>query len=216
MSFACSGSFREAPFIIRVIGLHDGGVNLGIKYTERTWGNDLKSLLDGHIEGLIKKPKGIKSKIANHSGMIGFFVFASIILGSIVGAIKTTLNFIASKASSYKDINFDTNDSIQILNQKIEYLVNLSLSGSWEVHYLVLAGFGLLTIVVAIALFFWVESTANIRPQSFILLSKKSINDKEEHDKKTKRDWVMFCVSIAASLIIGIISNILFHNYFST
>lgn len=197
-------------------GLYSRGVHLSVKFTERTWGNDIYSLLNGHVGKFIHRPKGSRGWLSKHSGSIGVTVFLAIVMGGIIGAYFSSTNFVVENRSIYAK-SFSSNiDSSDILSVKIDYLANILLGGTWAQFFAVLLAFGVATLVIAAFLGIWVAASADNEPENFILLSEKSKNYKEAYDKKIKRDWAMFYVSIFVSILIGVFSNIIFSNFFST
>lgn len=221
LSFDVKGHFSR-PIVTsadehwQILRVGAGTIRLEIRHTERTWGNDIESLLDGHIQRIIQAPKGIKNWISEHSDSIGLALGLIIFFGAIAGSAVTTANFIDSHLLTYTDKFVNLSGDLKSLNTRVEYLVNISLSGVWPRFLLMLVSFVSASIVVAIFLGMWVSNKANNKPPSFILLSEESKIMKGKHENKIKRDWRMFCVSVITSIFVGILSNILFHNYFST
>jgi hypothetical protein len=157
--------------MLRAVG---GIIRLEVRHTERTWGNDIESLLDGHIRRIIQAPKGIKNWISEHSEKIGSAVGIIIFLGAIAGSAVTTINFIDSHLVTYTEKFSNLTYDIKSLNLRVDYLVNLSLSGVWPRFLLMLVSFISASIVAAIFLGLWVDDKADNEPPSFILLSEES------------------------------------------
>ena len=204
------------PSEMRFIDISPSRISLRINYTERTWGNDLDSLLDGHIRTIVQEPKGIKSWISRHNGNIGLAVGVLIFAGANAGSGLAVLDFAEANLQALRDTMSSYTDGIQAINQKVDYITNLVATGIWPKFVLSIVGFYLLSIILSIFLGAWVASKADNKPPSFVLLSQESIRKKEKFEKRVKRDWNMFFLSIIVSLTIGVVSNILFHRYFST
>ncbi|MBO0334781.1 hypothetical protein J0X12_14235 [Sneathiella sp. CAU 1612] len=191
------------------------GIKLRIEHTERTWGNDIESLLDGHIKTLIREPKNAQKWVSSNNGKIGLLVGILFFLGAIYGSIRATQNFIEYNKNTYIDIIKNYTEISQKINEKIDYIANALLGGVWNLFDYYIATFLFVSFFTSIFLGIWVSSRADTRRPSFILISQESKNKKIEYDNKHKRDWAMFFISVVISLVIGIVSNIIFNEYVS-
>lgn len=220
LSFGADTGFRRALNItsISIVAFRTGGggVHLRISHTERTWGNDIGSLLDGHIKKLIQIPGGLRTWIWLHSERVGAAVGTTLLVGSLLGAGVTTSSFINSNKTFFSHLPINKDTSIIALNQKIDYMIDASLTGSWPIFTVMLLGFVFFSILTSIFLGVWVEKNADKQPPSFILLSQESIREKKKYESRMNRDWYMFWFSVAASICAGVISNFVFNKFFAS
>lgn len=191
-----------------------GGVFLRISHTERTWGLDIESLLSGYIKNIISEPETKKDFVSKHSGKIGFAVTSIFFIGAIIGAFWATHSFIDSYTATVNSLGKGITSQSLVLEQKVDFLLDIITKGAWPRYILSVVGFIVISLIVSIFFGIWVTSKATRKSRSFVLLSKAAETYKKEIEKELRRDWLMFGLSICASVLTGIVSNILFNYYF--
>lgn len=193
-----------------------GRIFLRISHTERTWGLDIESLISGHIKNLTTDPDDSKDFASKHSGKIGLAVGLLLFVGALLGSLITMSKFIKSYNSAVSALGNNLTGNEEILVQKIDFLINIITTGAWPRFLLSVVAFIVVSFIISIFCGAWVGSKADRRPESFVLLSKASTDYREKILKKQKRDWLMFGLSLAASIVAGIISNVIFNHYFGS
>lgn len=174
---------------------------------------DIESLLAGHIETMLQDEGSLKKFIYNHSGLIGFAFGFLFFLASVVGAYITLKSFWRAKVAAVQ--TFLTSETTsQNLVKKIDYLIQYMVSGEYSYFdnrfllCLIISG------AVAFALGAWVTASAENRPRSFVLLSKKAEEFRNKYLQRRKKSWVLFGLSIIGSVGIGVIANIIYAFWF--
>jgi hypothetical protein len=207
----------EDDIIIRSITrcYHRSEIVLKIDHTDRTWGTDIESLLTGHIKTLQIQETKIKKFICKKSGYIGLFTAVLFILGSVVGAFISTNKFINIYLKEIANIGNKAVNQSELLLNKIDYLISITTKGIWPRYIFSVIIFLVTSLIVSIILGIWVGTKADNKPRSYVLLSKKAIDQKNINNNKTKRDWLLFSISIFISIIAGLVSNYIFAVFFS-
>lgn len=190
------------------------GIFLRINHTERTWGVDIESLLTGHIKTLWKKPAQTEKFIYKHSETIGLSVGVLFFLGAIIGVFLTSSRFIASYLEKVHALAGEAASNADVLSSKLDFLIEVISTGAWPRFIFAVIVFLVISLVLSVVLGIWVGSKADNQPASYVLLSKAAEDRRTIRMNKLRRDWFMFGISIFASIVAGIISNVVFTKYF--
>lgn len=172
---------------------------------------DIESLLTKHITSLLKTESKVKRFIYNHNDWIGFACASMFFLTTLFGAYITVDKFVASQLKYAKSI---LTPEIGVA-EKVEYLIQSTITGAWPRFQYALLLFVFISLVVAIFLGPWVRSSAENRPRSFLLLSKRAKEAMEDYLECRKQKWLVFTISIIVSITAGVISNIIFSALFN-
>jgi hypothetical protein len=194
---------EEGSYIV-VQNISTGRINLRIAHTARTWGVDLESLLTGHIDSLFKKESGAKIFIIRHSNKLGLIAGLVTYLIVVFGTFFATHRFAEWQLDKIKAVT-----TLQI-TEKIDFLAARYAEGSWTQFNLLLTVFLLAAIIGAIAIAAWVSVSAENRPRSFVLLSRKAEEDRVKALRKRQRQWLNFGASMITSILSGFVANALF------
>jgi hypothetical protein len=73
-----------------------------------------------------------------------------------------------------------------------------------------IGSFALFAVIASIAFGILVESTADNRPRSFVVLTDKSETNKQELLRKEQRKWLSFLGSLITGISVGVVSNVVF------
>jgi hypothetical protein len=188
-------------------------INSRIHHTERTWGIDIESLLNGHISSLTTIPNKFEQFIYKNHGWIGFFggffFFISLIFATLKIYNQLTIDYI----EKVNLIANETTNEIELLLVKVNSIFDFTF-GTSEVNIsfsLALFIFG--AFMASIILGNWLSEKSNNRPQSFVLLSKLAEENRIKVKNKIRTNWILFGVSIITSIITSIIASVLFKIY---
>lgn len=185
-----------------------GEFRINIEHTARSWGSDIENMLTNQIKSLLKVENKFKSFVRRHSSKFSLGFAVLFFLTSIIGAFKVTNNFINSEIDKVKSF---TNVDKHSLDEKIDFLTSYIASGSASQHYFKVGIFLLISIILSILFGVWIEETAsNNREPSFVVLTRKAKDHRDEIAEKMKKKWTWFFVSIATSVLTGIIANYIF------
>lgn len=221
LSFLSSGpslpSFdREVMFL----GEHDfterGFINFRIEHTARTWGADIEALLSNHIKSIINPVSKIKEFIRKYNGKIAFIAASLFFLTALITCFTSAKDFSANKIAIMEE-QFSKLSALELesINSKVEYVASFITGGSWSQYYFTLVVFFILSLVVAIFLAAWIDSSSENSEPSFILLTKESHKTKTKVLKKLQRKWISFGFALVVTVVAGIISNYIFVKFFS-
>lgn len=188
---------------------------LRINHTERTWGVDIESLLTGHAKTLVKNPSGPEKFIYKNSAIIGLSIGTLFFFGAIMSVFLTSSRFIESYLAKVHTLAKDATNNTAILSSKLDFLIEIISTGAWPRFIFAVVVFLVISLILSVVLGIWVGVKANNRPTSYVLLSKAAEEQRIKHMNKLRRDWFMFSLSIATSIVTGIVSTIIFTKYFS-
>ncbi|MGY8954174.1 MAG: hypothetical protein ACKVJP_12490 [Flavobacteriales bacterium] len=126
----------------------------------------------------------------------------------IIGAFIVTGNFINSEMEK---VNVFIDSEGHTINEKMNFLTSYIASGVSPQHYFKVGIFLLISIVLSIVFGTWIDETAskNVQP-SFVVLTRKAKEYRDEITKKTQKKWTWFFISIGTSIITGLITNYIF------
>lgn len=190
------------PVFFRDSGLFQ----LTIKHTARSWGSDIESLLTNHINSIITKESKYLEFIKNYSEKIGLLTGLFFFFSSLIGILILTNSFIKNEINTINDY---INKNLTV-NWKVDYLLNYIAQNNQNLLFIKCLIFIIISIIFAITLGIWVESLADNKTSSFLLLTDESSKNKEIKMKQSERKMKMFWVSLFVSIVINLFSNYLF------
>lgn len=199
--------FDSEDLSIRYLG--SGYISFRISHTARTWGADIESLLSGHIKHTLLPEHKLRAFVRKHSGKISMIFASTFFTSSLIACFYSANKIGLRKIELLRPIIKDVNN----IDLKLNTLLNMMASGFWGTFFFSVFVFTIFSLIVAIMLGTWAESTANTKQPSYILLTKKSEQYKKQADSKYRFKWFSFLASIATGIIAGIIANIIFTSY---
>ena len=202
----------DSPIIPFTRFLRLGHISFRIKHTARTWGADIESLLSGHIKHILLPEDKVRSFIRRHSGKIATFLGFTYFSTSIAACFYSASKAEKVRLSLVEPLLANHNN----LDLKLNTLLDMVASGYWGTFFFSVFIFTIFSLVVAVLLSFWAETSADTHKPSYILLTQKSEQHKKAADAKYRTKFFSFCASIAISIISGIISNIIFTAYWAS
>jgi hypothetical protein len=212
-----TGSFENGPYIDEDsviifkpgIASSKGAISIRIEHTARTWGSDILSLLTGHIENNVLPVSKFRSFLATHSGKISFTIALCIFISAVYASLSNAKQICISQLSKAQPFI----GSSKTLNEKIDLLISVSTSGLWARYVFGASVFLIFMLFISILIGVWVESSADSKKASFLLLTQKSEKNKIEVLKKYENKFVSFVASILTSIGCGVISSIIFESF---
>ena len=198
----------ESNDIPVIIFRPNGEFRINIEHTARSWGSDIESMLTNQVKSLIKKENKYKSFARRYSSQISLGFAALFFLSCIIGAFVITNRFINNQLETVSAFNADTANTTA---DKISFLTSYVASGISSQHYFQVGIFLLIALIIAIIFGVWIDETASkIKDPSFVVLTRKAKEYRDEIKEKMKRKWIWFFVSIGASVLTGIVANFIF------
>jgi hypothetical protein len=185
-----------------------GEFRINIQHTARSWGSDIESMLTNQLQSLLKEENKFKSFVRKHANNISVAFAILFFLICIIGAYTTTNHFINSEIEKVKTY---TKANVHSADEKLNFLTSYVASGVSSQHYFKVGIFIIIAIFLSIVFGTWIEETAKKnRVPSFVILTRKSVENMETIRERMKSKWLLFFVSIFISVATGIISNIIF------
>lgn len=185
-----------------------GEFRINIEHTARSWGSDIENMLTNQIKSLLKEDHKFKKFIRRQSNKISLSFAVLFFLTSIIGAFIVTNNFITNEMQKVQSFTTTNNHTV---NEKIDFLTSYIASGISPQHYFKVGIFLLISIILSILFGVWIDETAsnNMQP-SFVVLTRKAKEYRDEITERMKRKWTWFFVSIGTSVLTGIVANYIF------
>lgn len=163
-----------------IIG-HQGQINIRINHTARSWGADIEALLSKHLEKLVTKESNLKRTIRYNSESI------SKLLRVVILSIPI-IQYLFSSDILFKGIDIN------------------SQLGNYFTFGLYLILLYLFTLIIEIVL----DNQIVYSKPSYLLLTPESERAKERNDKKYKKAWISYAMTVIISILTGIVSNYIF------
>ena len=207
------GSFMGGPFS-SPSRIHD--IRIAVSYTERTWGQDIQSLLMGHLRGLIKPVAPLRSWAAKHSNWLGVGSGIAFVLASAIGVMFASETLIKAQVATASKLFGAPASTFAHVAERLEYLVSVTGQGLWPRFAFAAVALLLFALVLSVVLGMLVSAIAELRPRSFILLTDAARSDRTRQLESDRRAWLAKFLSIVVSLAGGVVSNILYGKYFAS
>ncbi len=198
----------EVPAFLRT---QSGSVEFRIKHTARTWGVDIQGLLENHLKVLVERESTIRSFITKNTGKISLLL-ATIIIGSTFLGIFKASNQINEKR--HMIISALTGSKIG-LSEKLDALLSLDYAGSNLNFGISAIAYIMAALILSIVMAAWIETTTGAAKPSFLLLSPVSIKNRTKRLNSYRNRWLSFGISVVFSVVTGVISSIIYGNYWS-
>jgi len=202
-------AFNRRPITLSDDTDKEGFIEIEINHTERTWGDDIESILTTHIEPYVVKKSYFREKIFEVY-ILPFFIFFMLLTSFITPQYvfssieEKQINFVLSK---YTDINQTINIPGNIQSSKLEALISL------EVLQIELSKYKYLPLVASIILFFIIfllsMRLSSIQHPSFVILTDASEKRKTKIIEKRKAKITYSILGFIVTIIGGIISGII-------
>lgn len=195
---------------IPVIFPNQGQFGIRIEHTARTWGNDIESLITNQIRSILKPCSKVKDFIRRKSITIGILSGVFFLLFSLVGVYIHMKEFVVNEIEK---VSYFTQNSIDII-KKTDYLLNYIAENSPNIFLLKSLLFIVIAIFLSILIGGWVESLADNKIKSYVILTREAKNSRDKLLKKENRKTILFWISILTSIICGVLGNYIFYKLF--
>jgi len=185
-----------------------GEFRIQIQHTARSWGADIENMLSNQIESHLIKDNKYSKFIKRYSSQISIGFSIIFFLSSIIGSFIITQEFITSELAKVK--LFSANKAHSTIEQ-LNFLTSYIASGVSTQHYFKVSIFLLISLLISIGFGIWIDVTASksIQP-SFLVLTKKAKEYRDQTTKKLERTWTVFFTSVFLGIATGIIANFIF------
>jgi len=214
VTFSQTGSFLMGGAFSSPQRIHD--IQISVSYTERTWGQDIQSLLSGHLRGLLKPVSPVRRWAARHNELLGLGSAVAFVLSSALGVLLASEAFVKSQIETASKLFREPGSTFAHVAERLDYLIALTGQGLWPRFSFAAVALLLLALVLSVVFGAMVSAIAELRPRSFVLLTEAARAYRTRQMESDRRAWLVKLFSIAASLTGGVVSNILYSKYFSS
>lgn len=181
-----------------------------VEHTARTWGTDMEGLLSGYVATLRRQEAPWRKFIHAHSGKIGIAVGLLFLAVVVAGAYFSTQRFADAQIAAARAA-MATRD----LATKVDFMVTRVSEGAWTQYNVALTVLFMVSMILALVFTLWAGSTASRSRESFVLLTKRAEEEKQNALARRKKRWLMFVASILGSITTGVVGNAVFMWLFS-
>lgn len=183
-----------------------GQFRITIKHTARTWGSDIESLMTNQINSIIIPCSKFKELLRKKSSTIGILIAILFLISSLVGIYLLTRSFNSNEVSKVSGFIKETKD----ISLKTDFILNYIASNSQNLFFLKSLLYVVISIFLAIILGVWVDSMADNKTKSYLVLTREAKKSRDKLVEKSKKQFFWFWFSIGASIISSVIANYLF------
>lgn len=183
-----------------------GQFRIIIKHTARTWGSDIESLITNQINSIITPCSKTKVFIRRKSGTIGILIGILFLISSLTSIYVSTRTFNINEVEKVSEFLKGTS----AVDGKIDFLLTYIAENSQNLFFLKSSLFIVVSVFIAIILGVWVESLADNKTRSYLVLTREAKNSRDRLVKKNKKKVYWFWASIGISIITGVVANYLF------
>jgi hypothetical protein len=185
-------------------------ITLRIEHTDRTWGADIEALLRGQLE-MLRRPIGKARRLSNrYSGVIGSFAAATAFMLTLFATYRISSEFAASQTARLVAAVQNIAPSEEVA-RKLTFLTDLVTGGIWPRFTLFVAVLLLGLTVGSIALGVIISEQSHVKVPSFVLLTKRSRENKEIQAARLKNSWYVLLGTFAGAMVLGVLSNAIFY-----
>jgi hypothetical protein len=216
VTFATSGGYvfdetTFAPIFVRRMVPNAPVIRTQISHTDRSWGTDIDTLLKGHLEMLLKPEKGIRVVANKYSGTLGFLSGIAVLISALAVTSRVTDSLIDRYMAEARSAAALGENTFEAIAKKIDFLINVVASGLWTRYAFYVTGFVLLSLIASIACGGFVSAYAETKRPSFVLLTKKSEEQRDAQLKAFENNWFIFFASLVGTLAIAVLGNYIFY-----
>ncbi|MEX1040946.1 MAG: hypothetical protein WDZ51_09965 [Pirellulaceae bacterium] len=189
----------------------DGDMFFRIEHTARTWGADIEALLGNHLQNLRKQVSPIKTFIRGHSGKVAFGVGTAFFVTALTVSFAVTGSFASARIAEMSAMleSLEVEGQVAVTAQ-LKIIADFIAAGAWARYYLGLLVFVVGALILSVIFTVWVDSAGSKQEPSFVLLTRRSFLNKEAALRKLNRTWLSFGLGLIASVVTGVLANLVF------
>jgi hypothetical protein len=186
-------------------------IHYAIGHTNRSWGEDVDSLLKGHVSSYLVEPNKFRELSSKHSGHLGVMAGLLFIVLATFSAVTVATNIGEILSGKDSRSKFIRSTSIEQLSDQIQDLSALYASGVWPRFNFIQGVFFISSAIVAIIIGFWVEAAARLRESSHILFTKADGDRLNQMSSENKNKLFAFIGSLVVTVTSGLLSRVAFY-----
>jgi len=202
----------ESPFFVE---LPSGLVRTDINHTARTWGVDIDSLLDGHIKTLRRKQGVLRKWISNHSGRVGIIAGSFFLISTYLAGYRAANGFLNEQLLRLQHFAQPTGTAAPTISDKLDFMLQLIAEGSWARFSFFIGMSAVFLLLFSVIFGIVIGTFAENSPCSFVVLSDRAKERREETLRKESRRWLSFLGSLSADFIAALAAHSFFSQFLS-
>ena len=182
-------------------------IKFTIEHTERTWGDDMHTLLEREVESIIEEDspyKGVLTVVSIFLA-IGFFILGIFMPDYIEGLIREK-----EIAKLYLDY-IPNGQSLMTMDMQNKLNLVLRLLDPTNQLYKVSEAYKIISFTFGIFLATYTLFLFDISKSSFILITTKDTDAKEKYDNKHKKSTLLTVLSFISAIGAGVLGNYLYY-----
>lgn len=186
-----------------------GVISYSINHTERTWGDDIETLLKHELD-LVLEEEGLLKLVGNLALLV--FSLILIISGLLFPELMNILiqeKLIADIFHNYPKIISLKIENINDIGTKLDLLLK-AINPSNEINK-VNFGYRLMMMFGSMFMSIWCLLLTERKKLSFVVLSRESQADRDRAISKSKRNFILVVISFVFSILAGVIGNYLYY-----
>lgn len=183
-------------------------ISYGISHTERTWGDDIETLISNQVDRVVRSQNSLWIVIYNFlrwGCAVGLFAFC--ITYPLYSISNTTSQALIPLMETYEAIQ-PTAIDMNILSEKLDILAQMIATTKERTA----SSFGILLIFIAPFISGLLLSISKLKNHSFIVMSAHDSERREKALKKEKKRIPIMFGGYALAVLAGIIGNFAYEN----
>lgn len=183
-------------------------ISIRVAHTDRSWGNDIDSLLEGHIRTLLIQSTPTHQFLQDHIGWSGTIFGAAIFIASSTAIYKfsVALSEKAFRAAS-RSWEGATLSGIDLLDRKLDYAIHYISSGPTNIFGFAPSLAYIMLFLISLGAGVGFSEVFCTPPSSHILLTRRSYDAKRMSKLSGKSAFRAFIVTSGVAIIIGVAGN---------
>jgi hypothetical protein len=182
-----------------------GRARVVITHTARGWATDIENLLMSHIENSIKRPGGIRKWVSDHQLIIGFAMFVAVFSAGLRLGLFLLDIYVRYLERSFQFTRVPP--GLPLIEAQLHAVVTQMIGHTAILTDLLTVATSVLLIGASIAVPMSVASQAADREPSFVLLTRKSLENEGIVRRAYDNGWRNFFVASALTVALSIIAN---------
>lgn len=191
---------------LRTKRYEQGYIQYNIKHTARSWGVDIDSLLSNFIENLLYKEGKLIRFLRDWNSLFSIATLIGILAIGIKFGKITYDKIQANKTEAFESLFVDKNQSLELISEQLKYIATEGIRDNSIVVFPII----IISLVIGMFAAFLTADSISKKRESHVLLTKKSIDEKDLKEKKYGMQVFNFFLTILLSIACSIAANYIF------
>ncbi len=187
------------------------GMMFRIMHTNRTWVNDLESLITSHLRTYLIPVSRVRVWMSSNSGWIGLFSGAAFEVASIIFLLKHLSEQTEAFRQRAKALTTDMPSDIAQISSRVDLIIDILSSRTVSTQGITVVLFILVSLLLAILIGALIGSKSSFPTMSYILINKTSEERKRRFVTYTENSPTKFALAVIGGITIGVVGNIAYY-----